>query len=393
VTPAVIEDRAYWTDFRGPNRDGRYDEMPVLDAWPGNGLEELWRRPVGGGYASFVIAGGKAFTIEQRRDQEVIAAYELATGRELWTNSWDAHFSEAMGGPGPRATPTWYEGKLYALGAEGELRCLDADTGKVIWRKNILEDNNAQNLQWAMAAAPLVVDDKVIVLPGGRDGRSVVAYHKLTGEPVWTSQSDQMSYASPMVATLAGQRQLVVVSASRVMGLTVEDGRLLWEHPWVTSYGINAAQPVVVDGERLYISSGYGHGAELLQIGNEGGAFSVRQIWHTNRMKNRFNSAVLHDGHFYGLDEGILACISLETGDLKWKAGRYGYGQVLLAGDNLIVITERGELVLVRATADGHQELASFQAIEGKTWNNPAIAQGKLLVRNTREMAAYRIAR
>jgi outer membrane protein assembly factor BamB len=391
-TPARGEDRGYWTDFRGPNRDGRYDEMPILTSWPEDGLKELWRKPIGGGYASFVVAGGKAFTIEQRRDEEVVAAYDFETGRELWTNSWNAHFSESMGGPGPRATPTWHEGRLYALGAEGEFRCFEADTGELIWRKNILADNGADNLQWAMAASPLVIDDKVIVLPGGRNGRSVVAYHKLTGEPVWASLSDKQAYTAPMVATLAGRRQLVIVSAGRVMGLTVEEGELLWEHPWSTSYDINAAQPLVVDGDRLYISAGYGHGAELLQIANNDGSFSARRLWQTNRMKNKFNGAVLHDGHIYGLDEGILACIALETGELKWKGGRYGYGQVLLAGGHLIVISERGELALVKATSEGHQELARFQAIEGKAWNNPAIAGGRLLVRNTREMACYRIA-
>lgn len=383
--------RPYWTDFRGPRRDGRYDETPVLTRWPREGLPPLWRQPIGGGYASFVIANGKAFTIEQRRDQEVVAAYDLQTGRELWTHAWAAHFTESMGGDGPRATPTWDEGRIYALGAEGELRCLDAETGQRLWSKNILADNNASNLSWGMAASPLVVDDKVIVLPGGRSGNSVVAYHKRTGEPVWKSQSDPQAYTAPMVVTLAGQRQLLVVSAQRVMGLRVEDGSLLWDYPWTTSYNVNATQPLLVGDNRFFISSGYGTGAALVEVSPTDGAFKAREVWRNVNLKTRFNTAVIHDGHAYGLDEGILACVDVATGERKWKGGRYGYGQILLADGHLIILAESGDLVLVEATPQAHRELARFEAIRGKTWNNPAASGGTLLVRNAREMAAFRL--
>jgi outer membrane protein assembly factor BamB len=378
---------AYWTDYRGPNRDGHYKEMAILTKWPDRGLPELWRRPVGGGYASLVVAEGKAFTIEQRKDHEVVAAYDMETGREVWTNSWRAHFQESMGGPGPRATPAWHGGKVYALGAEGELRCLDAASGKPVWSRNILKDNRASNLQWAMAAAPLVVEDKVIVLPG----KSVAAYDRLTGQPVWTALDDRQSYTSPMLVTLAGQRQLLIVSARRAMGLTVEDGRLLWEYPWQTSYDINAAQPLVIGENRFYISAGYGHGAAVVEITRNGERFQARTVWENTRMKNKFNSAVLYEGHVYGFDEAILACIDATTGEQKWKGGRYGYGQLLLASGHLIITSETGDVVLVKATPERHQELARFRALDGKTWNTPAIAGGKLLVRNTREMACYRI--
>ncbi|MCP5112721.1 MAG: alcohol dehydrogenase, partial [bacterium] len=161
---------------------------------------------------------------------------------------------------------------------------------------------------------------------------------------------------------------------------------------WVTSYGANSSQPLVVGDKRLFISAGYGHGAELLEITGSGDQLRVESLWDSIRMKNKFSGSVFHEGHIYGLDEAILASIDIETGKLNWKGGRYGYGQVLLASGHLVVITEKGELVLVKATPEAHQELARFQAIEGKTWNNPAIAGGKLLVRNTREMACYRIA-
>src|SRR6185436_980604 len=201
--------RNYWTNYRGPNRDGRYEEVPVLTSWPAAGLTPIWKQPVGIGWASFSVADGAAFTIEQRRRQEVVAAYDLNTGRELWTQGWNAEYNDSTG-DGPRATPTWDEGRLYALGATGEMRCLDAKTGRVIWAKNILSENGASNLPWAMAASPLIVDDKVIVLPGGSGGKSVVAYNKLTGTPVWKSLDDKQAYVLPMLVTLNGRRQVLV---------------------------------------------------------------------------------------------------------------------------------------------------------------------------------------
>jgi outer membrane protein assembly factor BamB len=334
-----------------------------------------------------VVADGRAFTIEQRRRQEVATAYDMSTGRELWANAWDAEFVESMGGDGPRATPTWNEGRVYALGATGELRCLDAATGKPIWSRNILSDNHAENLSWGMAAAPLIVGDKVIVLPGGPAGQSVVAYNKLTGEPLWKALDDKQAYTSPMLVTLAGKRQILVVSALRAMGLTVEDGTLLWEYPWRTEYDVNSAQPLVIGDNRVFLSAGYGHGSAVLEIAAEG----VKQVWASNRMKNKFSSSVLFEGNIYGFDEAILACINAETGELKWKGGRYGYGQLLLARGLLVVTTETGDVALVKATPEGHRELARFHAVSGKTWNNPALADGRLLVRNETEMACFRI--
>jgi outer membrane protein assembly factor BamB len=201
---------------------------------------------------------------------------------------------------------------------------------------------------------------------------------------------DKQAYVSPMLVQLAGRRQLLVVTGSRIVGLDPAAGTLLWEFPWVTEYDINAAQPLIVGDRRVFISSGYGHGAALIEISAAaGGRFEVRQVWETNRMKNRFNSSVLHDGHIYGLDEGILACLDVERGELAWKAGRYGYGQVLLAGGHLIVLAEDGDLALVRPTPERHDEVVRFPVLDGKTWNHPALARGRLLVRNLKEMAAF----
>ena len=387
---APAPSRNYWTNFRGPKRDGKYDEGTVSTSWPSTGLPVLWKQPVGVGHASFVVADGKAYTIEQRRSQEVVAAYDINNGHELWTQKWNAEFNDSTG-DGPRATPTWDQGRIYALGATGELRCLDANSGAVIWGKNILSDNQAKNLPWAMAASPLIVDDKVIVLPGGANGKSVAAYNKMTGAPVWKVLDDPQAYVSPMLVELAGRRQIVVVSSFRVLGLAPENGALLWSYKWDTDMGINVSQPIVVDRNRFFISSGYGKGAALVEVKGSGNSFTASTIWENKNMKNKFNSSVLHNGYIYGLDEGILVCLDVNTGERKWKEGRYGYGQVILTGNHLIVSSDQGEVALVKASPDKYTEVTRFSAVQGQMWNYPAIANGRLLVRNSTEMAAYDI--
>jgi outer membrane protein assembly factor BamB len=384
--------KTYWTNYRGPNRDGRYDEQKISTNWSAEGLKPIWKQPIGVGWASFVIADNIAFTIEQRRSQEVVAAYNIDNGREVWTQSWDAEFRESMGGDGPRATPTWHEGKIYALGGTGELRCLDAKTGKVLWGKDILKDNGAENLQWGMAASPLIVDDKVIVQPGGKSNKSIVAYNKNTGAPGLRSLSDTQAFVSTLLVTLAGKPQVLAITANRIVGLNPGDGTLLWDYPWDTQGGINCSQAIPVSDTRFFVSAGYGKGAALVEVTDSGGKLAARKIWENNNMKNKFNSSVIHNGYAYGLDEGILTCVEVQTGERKWKGGRYNYGQVILASDHLIIISEQGELALVKATPDKHEEVAKFQAIQGKTWNYPAIANGKLLVRNGAEMACFNIA-
>jgi outer membrane protein assembly factor BamB len=388
VPPAVDPKRSPdWTDFRGPRRDGHY-QQPAFTAWPAGGLTPLWKQPVGGGYASFVSANGRAFTIEQRGGEEVVTAYDVRTGRELWAHEWSGVFREMMGGDGPRATPTWHEGVVYALGGSGELRALDDRTGEQRWRTNILQDAGASNLQWGMAAAPLIVDDTVVVLPGGSGGNSVVAYDRRTGRKAWSALDDRQAYSSPMLVTIAGIRQILVFSASRLMGITPDRGDVLWEFPWTTQYDVNASQPLVI-GDRVFISTGYGAGAAMVEISRDGERLTARELWRTNRMKNQFTSSVYHDGLILGLDEAILACLDARSGEILWKGGRYGYGQVMLAGGHLIVLTEGGDLVLVRPDRKAHIELAKFSAIEGKSWNHPAMSGGILLVRNIAEMAAF----
>ena len=293
-----------------------------------------------------------------------------------------------MGGDGPRATPTWHDGRLYVLGATGEFRALDAATGRTLWRTDILADAGAGNIDHGTSASPLVVDNTVVVLPGGGNGQSVVAYDRQSGKRVWSALDDRASYSSPMLVTLAGVRQILTFTATRLVGLSPENGTLLWEFPWTT--GTNASQPLITAPDRVFISTEYG--AAMLQLAaGADGQLTARELWRTNRMNNKFTSPVLHDGFIYGLDESILACIDASNGELKWKGGRYGYGQVMLASGHLIVLTEQGELALVRADPKAHQEITRFPAIEGKTWNHPAMSDGILLIRNIEEMAAFNL--
>ena len=377
-----------WPDYRGPKRDGVIEGVSIRTDWP---LDEVWRTNVGGGYASMIVAEGKVYTIEQRRDQEVTAAYDLKTGREAWTHAWDAHFQEAMGGPGPRATPTYAGGRIYALGAAGDLRCLRASNGELLWKANILTDAGAENLQWGMAGAPLVTNASVIVQPGGRSNKSLAAYDAETGRLLWQSLSDQAGYTSPQLVTLAARPHVLTLTAHRLVAIDPADGAELWAVDWPAPFDINAAQPIPISENQVWISSGGGHG--LIEVSGANGRLQATKAWESNRMKNKFNPSVAYQGHGYGLDDGILASVDLATGERNWKGGRYGFGQLLLADGHLIVLTERGELALVKATPESHQEIATFPALEGKTWNVPAYGDGLLLVRNQTEMAAYRLAR
>jgi len=380
-----------WPGFRGAERDGVY-RGTVRTSW--DGLAPMWKKTVGGGRASFAVAGGRAVTIEQRQRNEVVVAYDVMTGKELWTHAWSERFNSKFmgimgGGEGPRATPAFADGLVYALGGRGELRCLDVATGKLVWRTNILQDAGAKNLTWGMAGSPLIAGDAVIVQPGGPKGRSVAAYDRRTGKPLWTALDDKTAYASPMQITLRGVPQFVIVTAKRLVGLGLDRRDVLWEFPWTTDHDASAVQPIVIGDNRIFYSSGYGTGAVVIELTKTGDKFSVREIWRNIRMKNRQSTSVLREGFIYGLDEGILACLDAATGDLKWKGGRYGHGQVLLAGDHLLVTTEEGDLILVAATPGKMTELARVPAVDGETWNVPAFADGILLVRNAKEMAAF----
>jgi outer membrane protein assembly factor BamB len=390
-TAPVEKGSDYWTSFRGPKRDGHYDGPPILTQWPKDGLPLLWRQPIGGGYASFIVAEGRAYTMEQRRDFELVSAYDESTGRELWTNAWADKFEEPISGEGPRATPTYDAGRIYALGGLGELRCLDASSGRLIWGRSVIAENHGEVPTYGSAASPLIVRNEVIVLPGGSNGASVVAYDKLSGAPIWKSLSEMQAYTSPMLVNLAGQEQVLVVSARSVMGILAENGKVLWHLPWLVDNDNAIAQSVLLGINRFLLSAGYGKGCTAFEVTQTNGTFLARMVWRNTHLKNKFTSSVFYSGCVYGLDEDILVCLDAQTGERKWKDGRYGYGQLLLAEGHLIILGADGVLAMVNASPVKYEELARFQALHGKTWDHPAIADGKIFVRNTVEMACFDI--
>jgi outer membrane protein assembly factor BamB len=382
-----------FAQYLGPLRLGVVPGARLGRDWQRHAPRELWRRPVGAGWGGFAVVGGYAFTQEQRGPDECVVCYRTRDGAELWVHGDPVRFDSSMGGPGPRATPTIDDGRVYAVGATGLLNCLDAGTGRVIWPVNILEDNQAENIGHGVCGSPLVIGDRVIVSPTGADGNSLAAYDRRTGKRLWRGGQAQTSYSSPLLAELGDTRQVLLFNSAGVAGHDLDSGRVLWSFPWTNGQEINCSQPIPNAGGpgQVYLSTGYGKGSALIQVWRSGDAWSARARWTSRAMGTKFTTAVLYQGHVYGLDDGILACQDLRTGRRRWKDGRYGHGQVLLAGDLLLVQAEGGDVVLVEPSADGLHELGRLAALSGKTWNNPALTGRLLLVRNDREAACFEL--
>jgi outer membrane protein assembly factor BamB len=380
-------------EYRGPRHDGVVEGPKLARDWSARPPRLIWRQPVGGGYASFVVVGPLLITIEQRREKEAVVAYDVDTGLERWLYDYPAFFHETLGGDGPRATPTIHQGKVYSLGATGVLACLELTTGHPLWSLNILEQNTAGNLDWGMSGAPLIYDDLVLVNPGNQKGsassRAITAFDATSGKPLWGGGEAKAGYASPMLATLAGARQVINFDGVGLAGHDATDGRELWRVPWKSDFDINAAQPVLVDHDQVLISSS--SGAALIKVSASEGHWSADEVWKNRKMKCGYSCPIVYEGHVYGMDENILTCLELATGKPMWKdrAAQYGHGQMLRRDDLLVVLAETGELALVEATPEGFHELGRMQAIEGKTWNNPTLVGGRIFVRNHLEMAAY----
>ncbi len=376
---------AYWTQYRGPYGTGVYDEQPLALDWPDGGPPELWRVAVGPAYSSAVVASGLVVTMEQRREREAVIALSLETGALVWEDSWPARFHEAMSKEGPRATPAVKGDAVVSLGATGELRCLDLRTGELRWRHDLLDGGARGNLYFGLSASPRIRGD--LVIAQGVD--SVAAFDLQTGEPRWRALSEVMAYATPQLGELHGAPVAVVTTAERIVGLDIDSGGELWSFPWRVSDGLSCTQPLIIDEDRVLVSAGYGQGSQLVELSGRTDP-SPTVVWQSNRFRTRFNEAVLVGDFAYGLDEGLLACLDVTDGTLTWKRRGFGYGQLLLVGDTLLVLTEEGEIKAVRAHPEAPTELGSFQALDGfVTLAVPALAHGRLILRNEREMVCY----
>jgi len=386
ATAAAVTTGDGWPGFRGPERDGIARGVRIETDWAKSPPVELWRRPIGPGWSSFAVRGNLLYTQEQRGDREVVASYNVATGEPVWRHRDAARFWESNGGAGPRATPTVSNGRVYALGATGILNVLDAATGAVVWSRNAASDARATIPGWGFAGSPLVVDDVVIVAVAG----TLVVYDLVNGHPRWVGPAGGASYSSPQLFTIDGVAQVLLMSEAGAKSVALADGTPLWEHPWP---GVPIVQPArTADGDVL-LSVSESSGIRRIAVAHGPGGWTVKERWTSVGLKPYFNDFVVHEGHAFGFDGGILACIGLEDGKRAWKGGRYGHGQLVLLPDQnvLLVLSEEGELALVKAAPDQFTELARFPAIEGKTWNHPVLAGDVLLVRNDREMVAFRL--
>jgi outer membrane protein assembly factor BamB len=389
VDPVTTAARAEWPGFRGPNRDDVVTGVRLETDWSKTPPVQMWKRPIGPGWSSFAVQGELLYTQEQRGEDELVSCYRVSTGEPVWRHRDPVRFYESNAGAGPRATPAISAGRVYALGATGILNALDARTGAVIWSRNAATDTGAKLPGWGFAGSPLVLDDLVIVATSGR----LAAFDAATGKVRWRAPAHLGGYSSPQLMTIGGVPQILLLNGDGIASVTPANGTPLWEHAWS---GVPMLQPARTPDGDVLITSGDamgGMGTRRIALMQNAGAWTATERWASRGLKPYFNDFVVHKGYAFGFDGNILASIDLTDGSRKWKGGRYGNGQLLLLAeqDLLLVVSEEGELALVKATPDQFTELARFPAIEGKTWNHPVLVHDILLVRNGEEMAAFRL--
>ncbi len=377
-----------WPGLRGPDRDGVVRDLRIETDWTTSPPVELWRRPIGPGWSSFAARQGLLYTQQQRGDEELVACYDSATGEPVWTHRDTARFWESGTGAGPRATPTLSDNRLYALGATGLLNALDATDGTVLWSRNVATETATEVPLWGFASSPLVVDDVVIVAAAGQ----LVGYDIVDGTPRWLGPArggSWGSYSSPHLVTIDGIAQVLLLSGAGVTSVEPATGSLLWEYPWE---GFSMVQPAMTaDGDLLIGADDLG--TRRIEVSQRPAGWAIEERWTSTGLKPYFNDFVVDDEHAFGFDGGILACINLADGERRWKGGRYGHGQLVLLADQdlLLVISERGDLALVRANPDRFAELARIPVFDSKTWNHPVLIDDVLLLRNDRQMVALRL--
>ena len=381
-----------WPGFRGAARDGIVHGVTVSTDWEKQPPKLLWRAPVGAGWSSVTVVDGRAFTQEQRGEREAVVCRDAATGSDLWVHEEPGRFSEALSSVGPRATPTFDNGRLYAQGAAGVLVCLDAATGQKVWSRDVLKDADGKMPDWGVCSSPVVSHRLVVVFAAGQSKKGLLAYRADSGEVAWSADAGVLSYSSPHLATLGGREQVLFIGDDGLHALDPAAGTALWTYA-AKGQPPRSLQPTPVGDSQLLVPLGLEVPTDLVDVKRSGDTVVATKRWTSRNLKPSFNDFVVYDGAIYGFDQSIFSCVDLKTGDRKWKKGRYGNGQVLLLADQglLLVLSDKGEVVLVSANPDAFEELGQFQAVNGKTWNHPAVAQGRLYVRNAEEMACFEL--
>lgn len=377
-----------WPQFRGANQDGVSQDTGFLKEWPETGPPVQWRAEVGPGYSGVSVANGLIYTMFNRGGSEWLSAFDSTDGEVKWQLKMDSGYQDRFG-DGPRSTPTVDGSVVYALGAKGKLVAVNAQKGgKPIWSKDLVRDLGGRIPQWGVSAEPLVEGDLLLVDVGGPAGRSVAAFDKATGEVVWTAGDDAAGYSTPIAFTVGGVRQVAFFTATKISGISPKNGEVLWSRPWRTSYDVNAAAPIFIAPNRLFVSSGYDTGAALLEIRKEEDGFLVTEVWAARNLKNKFSSSIHLGDTLYGFDNETFKAVDLATGEDLWRKRGLGHGSLTAADGHLIVLGEKGRLVLVEASREGYQEKASVDFFEGKSWTVPTLVGNRLFLRDEEQLVS-----
>ena len=370
-----------WPNFLGPNRDNISTETGLNKNWNTQPPRELWRVPMSDdGYAGPSVANGKVFIINHEGAKDIVRAIDLKTGKDVWTHTY-ADSAKANYGFA-RATPTVDNGKVYTVSRFGVVNCLDEKTGKPVWTKDVVAEFKGEVPRWEMAWSPFIDGDKLIVCSGG-SGAAVAALNKNTGATIWKGgNSDAPGYATPAVATLAGKKQYLVFTAKHLIGVDAANGNLLWQVAWETKYYVNAATPLVV-GNRVFISSNYGHGCAMITVTGNNASIA----WENKDLQCHFNSPILYNGNIYGIS-GDLACLDPQTGKALWKQSGFEKGGLVIV-DGVIIAVDgaKGDVVMAEASPRAFRELGRIKPLGGQSWTAPIIADGKLIIRNKSALA------
>jgi outer membrane protein assembly factor BamB len=385
---------ADWPLFAGSHRDNRSLETGLLPRWPAEGPPLKWiSRGLGAGYSGVAVVDGIVYTMGNKGSSEAIMAIDAGTGKKIWAtpNAWASHPSQ---GDGPRSTPAVSHNKVYTLGARGDLACLDAGTGRVCWQRNLVEEFGSQILYYGFSESVLVDEDRVLCTPGGI-GATLAAFHAQTGELVWKSilpQHDHVAYASPIVVETGGVRQYVQFTAEGTVGVRADDGQFLWRDDSASNPQVNCSSPLAM-GNFVFTSSDYGGGGSLVKLVANKSKISAELVYHTRDMSSHHGGMVAVDGLLYGSSgPGVLTCLDLATGKVKWKNRSVGKGSVTYADGRIYLRSEQGAVALVEATGAGYHELGRFeqpQRSKSSAWPYPVVAQGKLFLRDQDLLLCY----